>query len=77
MDVISKDDLTLIEYRRNLMGGYITYASDVSKPAFIAAFDDSKRLQEVLTELQKEVVELRARVQTQFEMIGELMDERR
>ena len=77
MDIISKDDLTLIEYRRNLMGGYITYASDTSKPDFIAAFDDSKRLQEVLAELQKEVVELRARVQTQFEMIDDLLERNR
>ena len=72
-ELLTKDELVLIDYRRNLMGGFITYASDVSKPAFVAAFDDSKQLQDVLTELQKEVIKLRARVQTQAEMIDDLL----
>lgn len=77
MDVISKDELILIAHRRMVMGGYITYASEISKPAFTVAFDDSERLQKVLTSLQSEVIELRERVQTQSDMISELINEGR
>lgn len=56
---IREVELGAIEYRRNLMGGFISYASEASKPTFIAAFDDSEHLQKQVVALQNELAAIR------------------
>lgn len=74
-ELLTKDELSAIEYRRNVMGGFISYASKASSPAFINAFDDSEKMQKILEAIQKEVVALRERVEVQRGMIKDLLDD--
>ena len=74
-DLLTKDELGAIAFRRNVMGGFISYAHESSTSALIAAFDDSERLQTLLESLQKEVIELRERVETQKGMIEGLLND--
>lgn len=56
---ICPGELASIASRRNTMGGFITYASEISKPRFAAAFDDSERLQKQVEALQQELSAIR------------------
>lgn len=74
-DLLTKDELGAIQFRRNVMGGFISYAHEASSSALIDAFDDSELMQKLLEAIQKEVIELRERVETQRVMIEDLLDE--
>ena len=52
-------ELNAMKFRRAVMGGFITYASEASKPAFVAAFDDSEKLQKQVEALQEELSAIR------------------